>query len=291
MVRVDHFRGFEAYWEVPAGEKTAVNGRWVKGPGAAFFQAVEARLGKLPIIAENLGVITSEVEAIRRQFGYPGMSGLQFAFGTDPQGPSFRPHNYPRELVAYTGSHDNDTTLGSWNSGGDGLHSQRGGNRGGARHRQTLPAPFWRKMPRRSVRFSPIFRTRWLCWRATAMSAARRSTTSVSATSERRRRARTSACILRPEGLLRTERPLIARADTTACGDACHSARIPASICWSSRALISRRCCPPQSRILPAAAGWSRTIPRGLEPPAQRARPRRHTVARVPGPSRVGDAG
>ena len=116
MVRLDHFRGFEAYWEVPAGANTAVNGRWVKGPGAELFQAIEARLGKLPIIAENLGVITPEVEAIRQQFGYPGMSILQFAFGNDPQGPSFRPHNYSRELVAYTGTHDNDTTLGWWNS-------------------------------------------------------------------------------------------------------------------------------------------------------------------------------
>jgi 4-alpha-glucanotransferase len=116
MVRLDHFRGFEAYWEIPAGEKTAMNGRWVKGPGAALFHALEARLGKLPIIAENLGVITPEVEAIRQQFDYPGMSILQFAFGNDPQGPSFRPHSYPRNLVAYTGTHDNDTTLGGWNS-------------------------------------------------------------------------------------------------------------------------------------------------------------------------------
>jgi 4-alpha-glucanotransferase len=116
MVRLDHFRGFQAYWGVPAGEKTAINGRWVEGPGAEFFAAVEAALGKLPIIAENLGVITPEVESIREQFGYPGMSVLQFAFGTDPQAPTFRPHNYPRELVAYTGTHDNDTTLGWWNS-------------------------------------------------------------------------------------------------------------------------------------------------------------------------------
>jgi 4-alpha-glucanotransferase len=118
MVRLDHFRGFEAYWEAPAGETTAIRGRWVKGPGAALFHAVEAQLGKLPIIAENLGVITPEVEAIRQEFGYPGMSVLQFAFGKDPQGPSFRPHNYPRELVAYTGTHDNDTTLGWYNSEG-----------------------------------------------------------------------------------------------------------------------------------------------------------------------------
>ena len=120
VVRVDHFRGFEAYWEVPATEPTAIKGRWVKGPGAAFFRAVEAALGKLPIVAENLGVITPEVEAIRERFAFPGMAILQFAFGTDPQGPSFRPHNYVRNLVVYTGTHDNDTTVGWWRSTGAG---------------------------------------------------------------------------------------------------------------------------------------------------------------------------
>jgi 4-alpha-glucanotransferase len=116
MVRLDHFRGFEAYWEIPGGETTARNGRWVKGPGARLFEAAEKALGPLPIVAENLGVITPEVEAIRHQFHYPGMSVLQFAFGSDPQAPTFRPHNYPREVVAYTGTHDNDTTVGWWNS-------------------------------------------------------------------------------------------------------------------------------------------------------------------------------
>lgn len=116
FMRLDHFRGFEAYWQVPASEKTAVNGEWVRGPGPELFAAVERELGSLPIVAENLGVITPEVEAIRHQFGYPGMSVLQFAFGTDPQAPTFRPHNYPREIVAYTGTHDNDTTVGWWNS-------------------------------------------------------------------------------------------------------------------------------------------------------------------------------
>jgi 4-alpha-glucanotransferase len=120
VVRVDHFRGFEAYWEIPAAEPTAVKGRWVKGPGASFFRAIEAALGELPIVAENLGVITPAVEAIRERFGFPGMAILQFAFGTDPQGPSFRPHNYARNLVAYTGTHDNDTTLGWWTSTGAG---------------------------------------------------------------------------------------------------------------------------------------------------------------------------
>ncbi len=114
----DYF--IEAYWEVPADASTAAGGKWVKGPGAEFFRALQAGLGELPTVAENLGVITPEVEAIRKQFGFPGMSLLQFAFGNDPQGPSFRPHNYARELVAYTGGHDNDTTVGWWTSSGYG---------------------------------------------------------------------------------------------------------------------------------------------------------------------------
>lgn len=120
MIRMDHFRGFEAYWEVPASGTTAVKGRWVKGPGAALFQAAEEALGKLPLVAENLGVITPEVEAIRNEFGFPGMAILQFAFGNDPQAPTFRPHNYSQELVAYTGTHDCDTTVGWWTSTGRG---------------------------------------------------------------------------------------------------------------------------------------------------------------------------
>ena len=119
-VRLDHFRGFEAYWEIPATERTAINGRWVKGPGEQFFLALQNALGELPIVAENLGVITPAVEDLRRQFGFPGMSLLQFAFGNDPQGPSFRPHNYHGDLVAYTGGHDNDTTIGWWRSSGSG---------------------------------------------------------------------------------------------------------------------------------------------------------------------------
>ena len=118
IVRIDHFRGFEAYWEVPATEATSMNGCWIKGPGAELFSTLQQELGELPIIAENLGVITAEVEQIRHQFGFPGMAILQFAFGNDPQGPSFRPHNYVRNLVAYTGTHDNDTTLGWWKSQG-----------------------------------------------------------------------------------------------------------------------------------------------------------------------------
>lgn len=118
MIRIDHFRGFEAYWAVPAGEDTAVNGQWVKAPGAELFETAAQELGELPIVAENLGVITPEVENLRTRFGFPGMAVLQFAFGTDPQAPTFRPHNYPREIVAYTGTHDNDTTVGWWTSEG-----------------------------------------------------------------------------------------------------------------------------------------------------------------------------
>ncbi len=116
MIRLDHFRGFEAYYEIPGGETTAVNGTWVKGPGAALFEALEDALGRLSIVAENLGVITPEVEALRTRFGFPGMAILQFAFGKDPQAPDFKPHNYPHHLVAYTGTHDNDTVVGWWTS-------------------------------------------------------------------------------------------------------------------------------------------------------------------------------
>jgi 4-alpha-glucanotransferase len=111
IVRLDHFRGFEAYWEVPADEETAIKGRWVPGPGAAFFKALERALGNLPIIAEDLGVITPEVEALRDQFHLPGMVVLQFAFDDDALNP-YLPHNYSRDCIVYTGTHDNDTTLG-----------------------------------------------------------------------------------------------------------------------------------------------------------------------------------
>ncbi|MDR3763205.1 MAG: 4-alpha-glucanotransferase [Acidobacteriota bacterium] len=125
-VRIDHFRGFEAYYEIPAGETTAQNGRWVKAPGNALFEALAREFGELPIVAENLGHITPEVDAMRRRFAFPGMAILQFAFGTDPQAPSFRPHNYQHDLVAYTGGHDNDTTVGWWTSGiGDSTRNEQ----------------------------------------------------------------------------------------------------------------------------------------------------------------------
>ncbi len=120
LVRIDHFRGFESYWEVPAGEATAENGRWVKGPGAGLFDAITAALGPLPIIAENLGLITPEVELLREHLGFPGMSILQFAFSITGEPNTFLPHTFPRERVVYTGTHDNDTTVGWWESTGEG---------------------------------------------------------------------------------------------------------------------------------------------------------------------------
>jgi 4-alpha-glucanotransferase len=117
LVRLDHFRGFEAYWEVAGDASTAVDGRWVAGPGAAFFEALREALGELPIVAEDLGVITAQVEALRDRFGFPGMAILQFAFGSDAHANDFLPHNYPRNKVVYTGTHDNDTVVGWWTAG------------------------------------------------------------------------------------------------------------------------------------------------------------------------------
>lgn len=112
LVRLDHFRGFEANWEVPAEAPTAATGRWALGPGAAFLEAVHGALGGLPLIAEDLGVITFEVEALRDRFELPGMKVLQFAFGDDPMAEKYLPYSYPRHCVVYTGTHDNDTSVG-----------------------------------------------------------------------------------------------------------------------------------------------------------------------------------
>ncbi len=116
-VRLDHFRGFEAYWEVAGDATTAVHGRWAPGPGVAFFEALRAAFGDLRIVAEDLGVITPEVEALRDGLGLPGMAILQFAFGGDAHANDFLPHNYPKHKVVYTGTHDNDTVVGWWNAG------------------------------------------------------------------------------------------------------------------------------------------------------------------------------
>ena len=116
VIRLDHFRGFEAYWAIPAQDDTAVNGQWIKAPGAALFQALRDQLGQLPFIAEDLGLITKEVDALREQFGLPGMKVLQFGFSG--RGAHIHlPHRFVTNTVAYTGTHDNDTTRGWWEHG------------------------------------------------------------------------------------------------------------------------------------------------------------------------------
>lgn len=117
IVRIDHFRGFEAYWEIPASEPTAVKGRWVPAPGQTLFETILATLGDLPIIAEDLGVITPGVEALRDGFNLPGMKVLQFAWGDQSGINVFLPHNFTTACIVYTGTHDNNTTVGWWNGG------------------------------------------------------------------------------------------------------------------------------------------------------------------------------
>ncbi len=116
VVRIDHFRGFEAYWEIPGGETTAIRGKWIKGPDRDLFDVLLRRLGPLPIIAEDLGLITPPVEALRDRFEFPGMRILQFAFGNDDRADEFRPESYPAHCCVYTGTHDNDTTIGWFHS-------------------------------------------------------------------------------------------------------------------------------------------------------------------------------
>lgn len=112
MIRIDHFRGFEAFWAVPQGETTAKNGKWIQGPGAEFFDVLNEQLAEMPIIAEDLGVITPEVEVLRDRYEFPGMKILQFAFEPNPE-LHFLPYNYSSaNFVVYTGTHDNDTTVG-----------------------------------------------------------------------------------------------------------------------------------------------------------------------------------
>ncbi|MGB7924046.1 MAG: 4-alpha-glucanotransferase [Pyrinomonadaceae bacterium] len=124
IIRLDHFRGFVACWEIPGGDRTAERGRWVDVPGRALFTSIKQALGDLPIIAEDLGVITPDVEHLRDDFELPGMRILQFAFGGDPHHRDL-PHNYIQNVVVYTGTHDNDTTVGWFNS-----HAREGSTRG-----------------------------------------------------------------------------------------------------------------------------------------------------------------
>ncbi|HEX2095615.1 MAG TPA: 4-alpha-glucanotransferase, partial [Longimicrobiaceae bacterium] len=125
VVRIDHFRGFESYWEIPAAEETALHGEWRPGPGTGLFEAVRRELGELPLIAEDLGIITPEVDELRDTLGLPGMRVLQFAFGEEnPENPHL-PRNHPENSVAYTGTHDNDTSLGWFRAGATGDERSR----------------------------------------------------------------------------------------------------------------------------------------------------------------------
>jgi 4-alpha-glucanotransferase len=116
LVRVDHFRGFVAYWAVPRGARTAKAGSWRRGPGAAVFRAAEAALGELPVLAEDLGDITPPVRRLRKQLGFPGMAILQFAFNPGDEGGTHDPVSHERHQVVYTGTHDNDTLVGWWDT-------------------------------------------------------------------------------------------------------------------------------------------------------------------------------
>lgn len=133
-VRLDHFIGFQRYWEIPANAATAKQGRWAPGPGEEFFSAVRRALPQLELIAEDLGCVTPEVLALRDRFDFPGMRVLQFAFGCDAQAESFLPRNYPRRTVAYTGTHDNDTTVGWYNDKGEAAGSRAMGQIEKERH-------------------------------------------------------------------------------------------------------------------------------------------------------------
>ena len=139
LLRVDHFRGFESYWAVPGDQFTARNGHWVSGPGARLFEALRRNFGRLPIVAENLGLITREVEELRRQFELPGMAVLQFGFDGDLR---HRPCSYSPETVAFTGTHDNDTTRGWWNGT---IRASRDGRNNSARARVDRIAAYFQR--------------------------------------------------------------------------------------------------------------------------------------------------
>jgi 4-alpha-glucanotransferase len=125
VARIDHFRGFVSYWAVPAGSATAATGRWRRGPGPALFRSAESVLGRLDVIAEDLGVITEPVNRLRAELGYPGMVVLQFAAGAGPASPH-RLENHVEQSVVYTGTHDNDTALGWWRSLSDAARASIG---------------------------------------------------------------------------------------------------------------------------------------------------------------------
>ena len=141
MSRIDHFRGFEAYWEIPAEEPNAVQGRWVKAPGDAVFTRLHQRFDQLPLIAEDLGTLTPEVEALRKKYRLPGMKVLQFAFSGEPENP-YLPFHHGRDSVVYTGTHDNNTTLGWYRSLDD--HARAHVDESLGRSNEAMPWPLIR---------------------------------------------------------------------------------------------------------------------------------------------------
>lgn len=148
LLRLDHFRGFESYWSVPADHPTARTGRWVPGPGAKLLEVLRKHFSPLPIVAENLGMITPEVDELRQQFELSGMAVLQFAFDDDSR---YRPCNYARETTAFTGTHDNDTTRGWWESN---LRAARNGKDRSARERIARVTAYLQSVTRQSVHWS-----------------------------------------------------------------------------------------------------------------------------------------
>jgi 4-alpha-glucanotransferase len=125
VVRIDHFRGLVAYWEVPAGARTAIGGKWVPVPSHDFFRALQGRFGELPVAAEDLGVITPDVREVMKDFGFPGMKVLLFAFGDDNADHTYLPHMYEENCVAYTGTHDNNTVRGWFEKEASKAHKKR----------------------------------------------------------------------------------------------------------------------------------------------------------------------
>jgi 4-alpha-glucanotransferase len=142
IVRLDHFRGFESYWSIPAKEETAIKGKWNKAPGLDLFLSLEARLGPLPLVAEDLGMITKEVDKLRMDLGMPGMRVIQFGF-SDKGAHMHLPHRYPERSVAYTGTHDNDTTRGWWEKAGDQVQAAAEAYVGPMPVRDGITNPVW----------------------------------------------------------------------------------------------------------------------------------------------------
>jgi 4-alpha-glucanotransferase len=142
IVRLDHFRGFEAYWAIPADAETAINGKWVKAPGMELFEALERALGPLAIVAEDLGLITKEVDQLRMDAGFPGMRVMQFGF-SDKGAHMHLPHQYTLDTVAYTGTHDNDTTRGWWDNANAAERKAARAYIGEPPHRDGKACPVW----------------------------------------------------------------------------------------------------------------------------------------------------